>query len=438
MSSNPFEQYRLYVSRAAGILDLNEDEAKVFLEPEHVREKSLPVTLSSGPAELPAYRVQFNSARGPYKGGIRFHPDANLDEVQSLAAMMAIKCAVIDVPFGGGKGGVQVNPKTLSREDAHTVARAFVQAFYEYLGPDTDIPAPDAYTNAELMAVMQDEYEKNAGHPAPGAFTGKPIERGGIPGRDTATAMGGVSVLEAYVREHGLHPKQVRVAVHGAGNAGMTAAKLLHERGYRIVGLADSGGSVMSLPAGQAGERGLDPERFERCKMESKSVRDMYCTASVCDEKALARDSVMIGTPDAVLTMDADVVIPAALDGVITKEVAENMKAGVVLELANGPTVAEADQVLFDRGVAVIPDVLANAGGVFVSYLEWRSNKANQDMTREEVNHELEAQMAAAWQAVSNTAKEKNISYRTAAFVLGMQRILEAEKKWTRQKGGAE
>lgn len=422
MAINPFEQYRLYVAKACEVLDILPEDLKHLLEPNRVIEKELEVSLGGTPALLPAYRVQFNNARGPYKGGIRFHPGANLDEVKTLAAMMAIKCAVVDVPFGGGKGGVTVNPKDLSREDAHKVARAFVQAFYEYLGPDTDIPAPDAYTNAEIMAVMVDEYEKIAGHPAPASFTGKPIERGGIPGRDTATAMGGVSVLEAYVREHGLNPRELRVAVHGAGNAGMTAAKLLHERGYRIVGLADSGGSVMA-------ERGLEPERFEKCKEQSKSVRDMYCTTSVCDEKALERDGAMVGTPDAVLTMDADIVIPAALDGVITKEVAENMKAKVVLELANGPTVAEADQILFNRGVAVIPDVLANAGGVFVSYLEWLVGKTGETLTREEVNTQLEESMAKAWRAVSDVAKEKGISYRTAAFVLGMQRILEAEHK---------
>lgn len=418
----PFEQYRLHVARACSVLDVEPDDLKHILEPNKVIHKTLSVTVDGKEIELPAYRVQFNNARGPYKGGIRFHPEANEDEVTALAATMAIKCAVVDIPLGGGKGGVEVNPKLLTREEVHEVARAFVREMYDDLGPDTDIPAPDVYTNAEVMAVMLDEFEKIKGEPAPAAFTGKPLDRGGIPGRDTATAFGGVVVLDEYVREHGLNPKELRVAVHGFGNAGQVAARALYERGYRIVGIADSKGSVMS-------QKGLKPKKFEICKEESKSVTNMYCTASVCDEKALARDEVTVGGPDAVLTMDADILIPAALDGVITKDIVDGIDAKIILELANGPTTAEAGKLLYENGVTIIPDVLANAGGVFVSYLEWLTGKTGESATRDEVNEALKEQMAKAWKDVSSFAKENELSYRTAAFALGISRILEAEHK---------
>lgn len=419
-TTNLFEQFRLYVARACGALDVSEEDAQHILEPDRVIHTTLTVAGDEGDMQLPAYRVQFNNARGPYKGGIRFHPEANEDEVTALAAMMAIKCAIIDVPFGGGKGGVQVNPKSLSRDEAHRVARAFVRAMFEHLGPTKDIPAPDAYTNPELMSVMVNEYEQLAGEQAPASFTGKPIDAGGIPGRDTATAMGGVSVLEQYVAERGLEPKTLRVAVHGAGNAGMTVAKLLRDRGYTIVGMSDSQGSIMS-------QRGLDPEALEAYKLDHKPLTAMYCDASVCDEVRLANDDAHIGDPNAVLTMDADILIPAALDGVLTHEVAEHLKARVVVELANGPTTEAADSILAARGVTVIPDILANAGGVFVSYLEWRAGTAGEQYTREKVNERLAEAMGNAWQAVSAFAKERSVSYRTAAFALGIQRILEAE-----------
>jgi glutamate dehydrogenase (NADP+) len=323
--------------------------------------------------------------------------------------------------MGGGKGGVTFNPKAVSKEDVLEVSRAWARAFSDDIGPDKDIPAPDVYTNSEIMAVMLDEYEKTKGAEAPATFTGKPLDKGGIEGRDQATAMGGVYVLEAYVAEKGWKASDLKVAVHGFGNAGATAAELLHARGYKIVGLADSKGAVMS-------GKGLDPNVFQKVKQENKSVKEMYCNGTVCDEGLLERDSVVVGDPNAVLTMDADILIPAALDGVITAEVARAMRAKVVLELANGPTVAEADAILEERGIDVIPDVLANAGGVTVSYFEWEQNLKGTNYKRDEVNARLKDVMSKAWNDVSAFAKKHGITFRKASFVLAVERIVAAKK----------
>lgn len=418
---NAFDQYRSHTARVVELLKLSPEEALVLTTPDRVIEKKLKVSLGGKETELPAYRVQFSNARGPYKGGIRFHPAADLDEVKALAAMMAVKCAVVGIPMGGGKGGVTFDPKSASKEEIHAVSRAFVNALHEHLGPDIDVPAPDVYTNAEIMGVMLDEYEKIVGHSAPATFTGKPLSLGGVPGRDTATAMGGVFVLEAYLKEKNITMKGLRVAIHGFGNAGATMAQLLYERGFTIVGIADSQGSVMS-------EKGLDPNVFVRIKNEKQSLRDVYCKGAVCDESKLQGEGVTLGTPTDVLVMDADVLVPAALDGVITKEVAEKIKAKVIIELANGPTTAEGDVVLEKRGIPVIPDVLANAGGVTVSYFEWIQGRTGKTMKRTETNELLKEVMDTAWNDVSNITKEHNSPYRLSAFVLAADRILQARR----------
>lgn len=415
-----FDQYKARLKETADILKLTPEQVRDLETPDHILEKKLSVTLSGVPMELPAYRVQFNNARGPYKGGIRFHPAADLDEVKALAAMMAIKCAVVDIPMGGGKGGVTFDPKSATKEEIFEVSRAWARAFADNIGPDKDIPAPDVYTNGEIMAVMLEEYEKVKAVKAPATFTGKPLEKGGIAGRDTATAMGGVFVLEAYVAEKGWNPSDLRVAIHGFGNAGATAAELLHERGYKIVGLADSKGAVMSM-------KGLDPAKFLEIKNQKKSIKEMYCQGSVCDEGLMEKDSVVVGDPNAVLTMDADILVPAALDGVITPDVANQMKAKVVLELANGPTLAEADAILEGRNIDVIPDVLANAGGVSVSYFEWEQNLKGTTLERDQVNARLKEVMSKAWMGVSEFAKKHSVTFRKAAFALAVERILKAK-----------
>lgn len=446
-----FDQYKARLKETSAILHLTPEQVRDLETPDRILEKELEVTLGGVPSKLPAYRVQFNNARGPYKGGIRFHPAADLDEVKALAAMMAIKCAVVNIPMGGSKGGVTFNPKAVSKDDVLSVARAWARAMANDIGPEKDIPAPDVYTNAEIMGVMLDEYKKVmaeqarafttpseergesslSSRPSDGgakaasnldaAFTGKPLDKGGIEGRDQATAMGGVFVLEAYVAEKGWKPSDLKVAVHGFGNAGATAAELLHERGFKIVGLADSKGAVMSA-------KGLDPKKFQEIKNQNKSIKEMYCEGSVCDEGLLEKDSVVVGDPSAVLTMDADILVPAALDGVITADVAKMMNAKVVMELANGPTVAEADAVLEERGIDVIPDVLANAGGVTVSYFEWEQNLKGTNWKRAEVNAKLKDVMTKAWNDVSAFAREHSVTFRKACFALAVERIIAAKK----------
>ncbi|MBU6310527.1 Glu/Leu/Phe/Val dehydrogenase [Patescibacteria group bacterium] len=407
-----FEQYQARVTRAATLLGLTDAQVTRLMTPDRVIEKQLSVDLADGHHEFPAYRVQFNNARGPYKGGIRFHPAADLDEVKALAAMMAIKCAVVNIPLGGGKGGVTFDPRTYAKEDVHAVARAWARAFATDIGPDKDVPAPDVYTNSEIMDVMLAEYESVTGTKAPATFTGKSLGAGGLEGRDTATAMGGVYVLEAYLAERGIDHNDMKVAVHGFGNAGATVAMLLYDRGFKIVGIADSKTALIS-------DEGLDPHVFHVAKERGESLIEA------------ARDHVAleIGLPDEVLTMDTDVLVPAALDNVIApgKGVAEELTAKVVLELANGPTTAEADAILRERKIDVIPDVLANAGGVAVSYLEWKQNQTETHKTREQVNTELKAIMTKAWSEVSQFAKEHNETYRDAAYALAITKILGAQ-----------
>lgn len=404
-----FQQYEARVRNVARTLGLSDADVQKLLTPDRVIEKVLSVDLEDGHHEFPAYRVQFNNARGPYKGGIRFHPAADVDEVQALAAMMAVKCAVVGLPLGGGKGGVTFDPRQYSKEDVHTVARAWARAFAEHIGPEKDVPAPDVYTNSEIMDVMLEEYESVTKQKAPGTFTGKSVGNGGIEGRDTATAMGGVYVLEAYLKERNQDHNDMKVAIHGFGNAGATAALLLYDRGFKIVGIADSKTALMS-------DEGLDPHVFHKAKERGESLLDAM----------RGHVSLEVGTPEEVLTMPTDVLIPAALDNVIApgKGVAEEVEARVILELANGPTTAEADPILKERGIDVIPDVLANAGGVAVSYLEWDTNNKGTTMTRDEVNLRLRDIMTRAWKEVSLFAKEHSLPYRDAAYALAVKKLL--------------
>ncbi|MDE2079504.1 MAG: Glu/Leu/Phe/Val dehydrogenase [Patescibacteria group bacterium] len=409
MAHNPFEQYQLRIREAAETLGFTKEAVAALETSDAVLEETLSVEVGGKKFSYPAYRVQFSNARGPYKGGIRFHPAADLDEVKALAAMMAIKCAVVGIPMGGGKGGITFDPKSHTREEIHALARAWVRAFHARLGPDIDVPAPDVYTNPDIMGVMLDEYEKLEGKSAPATFTGKPLSLGGIPGRDTATAMGAVFVLDAFVKEKGWEPKKLRVAVHGFGNAGATMAELLAGRGYRIVGVADSKTSLMH-------PNGIDIRAVQEAKAAKKSVGDAN------------QSDAIVGAPDDVLTMDADILIPAALDGVLTKDVAEKLKAKLVIELANGPTTDDADKVLAGKSIPLIPDVLANAGGVTVSYFEWVHNRAGEQTTREKVNDALAERMARAWGDVSRFADEHGVPYRVAAFSLAAERIIEAKR----------
>ncbi len=414
-----FEFFKHHVDTAANLLGLSEEDRKRLETPDRVLRANLEITLDDGAAAtFPAYRVQFNNARGPYKGGIRFHPEADEDEVKALAAMMAIKCAVVDIPFGGAKGGVAFDPKQYSPHEVHEVARAYVRAFAEHLGPDLDVPAPDVYTNPDIMAVMLDEYEKIVGGSAPAFITGKPLEKGGSIGRDTATADGAIVVLRSLLDDQHRGAEGLRAAVQGAGNAGAQAARLLDAMGVHIIGVADSHGTLLS-------RSGLDIEHVLEAKESKGSVRGLYCDGSVCDAARMEADAVELHDPDAVISASVDILVPAALEEQITLANVEAVRADIVLEIANGPTTPEADAVLAERGVAVVPDVLANAGGVTVSYFEWLQNKQGERWTREDVHNRLEETMRNAYRDVADFALDRNVTLREAAYALGISRILE-------------
>jgi len=420
LSHNPFAFYIERLRHAGGALGLSEIECGALEKPDTIIERDIPLTRDDGTREtLRAYRVQFNNLRGPYKGGIRFHPAADLDEVKALAAAMAIKCAVIGIPFGGGKGGVQFNPKEYSAAEIERVARGFVRAMGDTLGVDRDIPAPDLYTTSAIMGYMLDEYEKMNKHSEPGMITGKPIVLGGSLGRDRATAQGGVYVLEHMIDTLELDRSHLRVAVQGFGNAGFHAARILHALGYTIVGLSDSKGSLI-------GVQGLDPLRVQKAKQEYGTVAGLYCPDGVCDEVQMEKDGVSIGANEDLLAMDCDILIPAAFDNQITGENAPRINAKIILELANGPTTPEADAILKRRDIKVIPDVLGNAGGVAVSYFEWVQNKQGYYWTEEEVLSRLKPIMVAAFQSVWDTGMEKHVTMRDAAFLLGVERLATA------------
>lgn len=399
--------YRHHVDRASTLLGLNEEDRLRFETPHHVRKADLKVTLDDGStATFPAYRVQFNNARGPYKGGIRFHPDADEDEVTALAAMMAIKCAVVDIPFGGAKGGVAVDPKQLSQNELHEVARAYVRAFAEYLGPDVDVPAPDVYTNAEIMAVMLDEYEKIVGKASPAFITGKPLDRGGIVGRDSATADGAIFVLRSLLGDQHRGAEGLTACIQGAGNAGLHAAETLASMGVRITALADSHGTIYN-------NRGLDIKTIIEKKEKGVAVTDSGVDGET-------------GDAHTVLTRHADILIPAALEEQITEENAERVDADIILEIANGPITPGADALISERGKAIVPDVLANAGGVTVSYFEWLQNRSDAIWTKEMVHERLEQTMEDAYRDVADFALSRNVTLREAAYALALSRILEA------------
>jgi len=409
-TQTPFQNYQTNLKKAASVLSLSEDEIVALETPDRILEKKITVQTESGEKELTAYRVQFNNARGPYKGGIRFHPEADLDEVKALAAAMAIKCAVVNIPLGGAKGGVQFDPKEFSEKEIEGVSRAWARAMSDGIGKDKDIPAPDVYTTPQIMGYMMDEFEKVMGRSEPGVITGKPISLGGSQGRGTATAQGGVYVLEELLRISGGRADGLRIAVQGFGNAGYHVARILYEAGHIIVAISDSKGGIYST-------QGFNPKQISDGKKEYGSVGDAV--------KALGLDAQIISN-DELLTSDCDVLIPSALDRAIHKDNAGDAKARIIVELANGPTTPEADEILFKKNIIVVPDVLANAGGVTVSYFEWVQNGMNFYWTEKEVLEKLKPIMHGSFNDIWNLANEHGTSLRDAAFIIGVKRIREA------------
>ncbi|MDH5695521.1 MAG: Glu/Leu/Phe/Val dehydrogenase, partial [Dehalococcoidia bacterium] len=353
-------------------------------------------------------RVQHNNARGPCKGGIRFHPEETIDVVRALATWMTWKCAVADIPFGGGKGGVICNPKEMSSGELERLSRGYIDAIWEFIGPDRDIPAPDVYTNPQIMGWMMDEYSKLKGYCAPGVITGKPLGIGGSLGRGDATARGGIYTIIEAAKHLDIDLPTTTVAIQGYGNAGSNASILMHEiTGAKIVAVSDTKGGIYN-------RQGLDPNRVLQHKTETGSVIDFPQAENISN--------------DQLLELGVDILFPAGLETVLTEKNASKIRAKIVAELANGPTTPEADKVLYHNGVFVIPDFLCNAGGVTVSYFEWVQGLNRYYWDEDEVHQQLSKKMTNAFQAVLAEHLKRKVSMRVAAYIVAVARVAEAMK----------
>jgi glutamate dehydrogenase (NADP+) len=376
---------------------------------------SMPVRMDDGSLQIfQGYRVQHDNTRGPTKGGIRFHPDVCLDEVNALAFWMTCKCAVLGLPYGGAKGGVIVDPKKLSRLERERLSRAYIEHMVDFIGPRTDIPAPDVYTNAMIMGWMTDEYSKIMREHFPGVVTGKPIELGGSLGRDDATGRGVYYCIKELEKLRNWKPADIRVAVQGFGNAGQSVAALLHQDGYNVVAVSDSKGGIYS-------DQGFDIPSLIKIKNETRQIEATYCQGSVC--QAVPAQKI---TNEELLLLDVDILIPAALEDQIDTHNAKKIKAKVIAEAANGPITSDADAILNKKGIFIIPDILANAGGVTVSYFEWVQNRNGYYWTESEVHKKLRDMMVKEMQAVYHLSIQHKIDMRTAAYVHALNRLGKA------------
>ena len=405
-TNTPFDNAMVQLGKAANLINLESDTRAILSAPRRLLEVSIPVVMDDGKVHVfTGFRSQFNDALGPFKGGIRYHQNVTREEVKALSFWMMMKCAVVGIPLGGGKGGVIVNPKELSERELEQLSRGYIRAIYKYIGPTQDIPAPDVYTNAQIMAWMMDEYERLSGEHAPGMITGKPLSVGGSLGRDFSTAQGGAYVLFEAARRLGLNPNKTRVAIQGYGNAGSHMASIVHGAGYKVVAVSDSRGGIYT-------SQGLDPDAVSVHKEKTGSVT-LFSGAETISN-------------DDILTLDVDVLIPAALENVITVDNAMVIQAPLIVELANGPISPEADDILHQDGKTVIPDILANAGGVTVSYFEQVQNAANYYWTEDDVMAKLEPIMLRAFDAVWQKKEFHDVDMRTAAFIVALERVEQA------------
>ncbi len=400
------------LDEVADLIEVDPEVLERLRHPKSVMEVAIPIRRDDGSLKVfDGYRVRYDDTRGPTKGGIRFHPDVDVSEVKALAFWMTIKCAVVGLPFGGGKGGVICNPKELSRLELERVSRGFVQALHDVLGPETDIPAPDVYTNAMVMGWMSDEYSRIERRRCPGTFTGKPIELGGSLGRDDATGRGAYYCIKELEVRRGWDPGEVTVAIQGFGNAGQHVAALLHADGYRIVAVSDSQGGIHR-------DEGFDVPSLVHNKNATRALRAVYCEGSVCQ----LVDAEVI-TNEELLELDVDILIPAALEGVITEDNAGRIRARTIIEVANGPITSDADRVLVDAGMTIVPDILANAGGVTVSYFEWVQNRGGLAWSLAEVHERLEEIMRREFAAVHDLATTLGVDLRRAAYAHALTRL---------------
>lgn len=405
---NPFEIAKQQFNIAADYLDLDDSTRHVLQSPKRQLIVSIPVKMDGGDVQVfEGYRVQHNIARGPAKGGIRYHPKVTLDEVKALASWMTWKCATVGIPYGGGKGGVVCDPKSLSKNELERLTRRYAFEIAPIIGPDRDIPAPDVYTDQQTMAWFMDTISMVRGHTELGVVTGKPISLGGSQGRNEATARGCLYALREACNVKGISLKGARVAVHGFGNAGANIARLVAADGARVVAACDS-------KCGVYAEHGIDVQAALRHKHETSSLMGLPGT------KEIASDDVV--------TVDCDILLPSALENAITLANVGKVRAKIIAELANGPTTPGADRVLAEQDVLLIPDILANAGGVTVSYYEWVQDLYSFFWSENQINETLEQTIRAAFKDVYATAQRYNIDIRTGAYILAVDRVAEATK----------
>ena len=407
VAQNPFESVNAFFDAAADLVRLDDEMYDVLKTSYREISVQVPVRLDNGELRVfTGYRVQHNGARGPYKGGIRYHPTADLDEVRALASLMTWKTALVDVPFGGAKGGIAVDPLGMSPREVQTMTRRFTNAISHVIGVNRDIPAPDVNTNAQVMAWMMDAFSGRQGY-TPAIVTGKPVELGGAPGREAATGRGVVCVLEAASRHWDINLGDCSVAIQGFGNVGSWAASVLHEMGVKVVALSDVSGGIHNA-------NGLDIPSLLHLSVARRPLAEVGGCEVITNEQ--------------LLECDCDILIPAALGDVITDENAERIRARMIVEAANHPTTTEADKILGDMGVRVIPDILANAGGVTGSYFEWAQNIQQFKWKEERFNQELRDVMTKAFDATVEFAEGRDISMRRAAFAIGIDRVAKAAR----------
>ena len=408
---DPYQNMLSVLEDAAAKLGLERCDYITLRSPERELTVSIPVIMDDGKVEVfQGYRVQHSSSRGPCKGGIRFHPDADLNETKALAAWMTLKCAVVNIPYGGAKGGVQVDPAKLSKNELMRLTKQYAAQIFPIVGPDKDIPAPDVNTDGQGMAWFMDAYSKLVGYTAPAVVTGKPLEVGGSLGRVEATGRGAMLTLMSYLERTGQSPQGMKLAVQGFGNVGSLGAKLMREKGIKVVAVSDVFGTVYN-------PNGIDIDAARDYAQKNKKSLAGY-----------KEDGLKEITPEEFWALDVDVLFPAALENQINEKNAPSIKAKIILEGANGPTSVEGDRILNEKGVTIIPDILTNAGGVVCSYFEWVQNLQSFSWDEEYINQNLGRIMKLAFDGVWNLSQEKKVSMRMAAYMVAIQRVVQAKK----------
>jgi glutamate dehydrogenase/leucine dehydrogenase len=427
--NNPWTRAKKHLQIAANTFSIDPILMARLQNPDRIVEVSVPLKMDNGSVTVyHGFRVQHNNIRGPYKGGLRYHPHVDIDEVKALAFWMTIKNAIVGVPFGGGKGGVSVDPKKLSEAELERLTREFARKLFPVIGPYTDVPAPDVNTNGKIMAWILDEYSKQAGKESSAVVTGKPLDLGGSEGRTEATGLGGCYALLSILRMLKKKPEGLTVAIQGFGNVGSYLAEYLNEAGLKVVALSDSKGAIY-VPSGIA-----DIREIRKCKDESGKIGGCYCIGSVCDLNNMKKLGGREVSSEKILELPVDVLVPSALENAITKENAKRIKASIVLEMANGPTTEEADDILLSKGTVVIPDVLANSGGVAVSYFEWYQNVHDEHWGKIDVFQKLKEKMEDACKKVYDVSTRYKVPLRAAAYITALESLSTKSSKVSLKK----